>query len=47
MAKWYNGGGADNDVVLFSKIRLARNLNDTPFKSRMSREIKKKKKKIQ
>ena len=41
MAKWYNGGGADNDVVLFSKIRLARNLNDTPFKSRMSREIKK------
>lgn len=41
MAKWYNGGGADNDVVLFSKIRLARNLSDTPFKSRMSREIKK------
>lgn len=41
MAKWYNGGDADNDVVLFSKIRLARNLNDTPFKSRMSREIKK------
>lgn len=41
MAKWYNGGGADNDVVLFSKVRLARNLNDTPFKSRMSREIKK------
>lgn len=39
MAKWYNGGGADNDVVLFSKVRLARNLNDTPFKSRMSREI--------
>lgn len=41
MAKWYNGGGADNDVVLFSKIRLARNLSDTPFKSRMSREIRK------
>ena len=41
MAKWYNGGGADNDVVLFSKVRLARNLSDTPFKSRMSREIKK------
>ncbi|MDE6722637.1 MAG: ATP--guanido phosphotransferase [Eubacterium sp.] len=41
MAKWYNGGGADNDVVLFSKVRLARNLNDTPFKNRMSREIKK------
>lgn len=41
MAKWYNGGGADNDVVLFSKIRLARNLADTPFKSRMSRDIRK------
>ena len=40
MRKWYNGGGADNDVVLFSKVRLARNLSDTPFKSRMSREIK-------
>ncbi|MDE6659864.1 MAG: hypothetical protein K2K01_07110 [Eubacterium sp.] len=41
MAKWYNGGGADNDVVLFSKIRLAQNLSDTPFKNRMSKEIKK------
>ena len=40
MSKWYNGGGADNDIVLFSKVRLARNLSDTPFKSRMSREIK-------
>ena len=40
MAKWYNGGGADNDVVLFSKVRLARNLSDTPFKSRMGKEIK-------
>ena len=36
MAKWYNGGGADNDVVLFSKIRLARNLNDTPGVNLMS-----------
>lgn len=40
MARWYNGGGADNDVVLFSKVRLARNLSDTPFKSRMGKEIK-------
>ena len=23
MSKWYNGGGADNDIVLFSKVRLA------------------------
>lgn len=41
MSKWFNGIGNDNDVVLFSKVRLARNLNDTPFKSRMSRDIKK------
>lgn len=41
MNKWYNSAGNDNDVVLFSKVRLARNLSDTPFKSKMSREIKK------
>lgn len=41
MNKWYNSAGNDNDVVLFSKVRLARNLSDTPFKTRMSREIKK------
>ncbi len=40
MNKWFNGG-ADSDVVLFSKVRLARNLADVPFKSRMSKEIKK------
>lgn len=39
MANWYNGGGADNDVVLFSKIRLARNLADVPFKSKMSPDV--------
>ena len=41
MGKWYKDECADNDVVLFSKVRLARNLSGTPFKSRMSREIKK------
>lgn len=41
MNKWFNGSGNDNDVVLFSKVRLARNLSDTPFKSKMSREVKK------
>lgn len=41
MSKWYSRECADNDVVLFSKVRLARNLSDTPFKSKMSREIKK------
>ena len=40
MKNWYGTGGADNDVVLFSKIRLARNLSDTPFKSKLSSEIK-------
>lgn len=41
MSKWYNNECADNDVVLFSKVRLARNLSDTPFKNKMSRDIKK------
>lgn len=41
MSKWYSNECADNDVVLFSKVRLARNLSDTPFKNKMSREIKK------
>lgn len=41
MNKWYNSTGNDSDVVLFSKVRLARNLSDTPFKTKMSREIKK------
>lgn len=41
MNKWFSSIGNDSDVVLFSKVRLARNLSDTPFKSKMSREIKK------
>ncbi|HIW86188.1 MAG TPA: ATP--guanido phosphotransferase [Candidatus Eubacterium faecipullorum] len=40
MAKWYSSGGADNDVILYSKIRLARNLSDMPFKNKLSPEIK-------
>ncbi|MCC8015977.1 MAG: hypothetical protein LIO43_00955 [Clostridiales bacterium] len=40
MNKWYEEAGADNDVVLFSKARIARNLSDTPFKTRMSGDIK-------
>lgn len=40
MEKWFNGKGNDNDVALFTKVRLARNLSDVPFKSKMSREIK-------
>lgn len=41
MSKWYSNECADNDIVLFSKVRLARNLSDTPFKNKMSREIRK------
>ena len=40
MSKWYSLGGADNDVILYSKVRLARNLSDTPFKNKLSPEIK-------
>lgn len=41
MSKWYQGSGNNNDVVLFSKVRLARNLADSPFPSKMSAEIRK------
>ncbi len=41
MSKWYQGSGNNSDVVLFSKVRLARNLADSPFPSRMSDEIRK------
>ena len=38
---WYQSNGKNSDVVLYSKIRLARNLADSPFPSRMSDEIRK------
>lgn len=40
MSRWYATDGADNDVVLFSKVRVARNLSDTPFRSKLSKEVK-------
>lgn len=40
MSKWYSQGGADNDVIIYSKVRLARNLRDIPFKNKLSPEIK-------
>lgn len=40
MSKWYQGNGKNSDVVLYSKVRLARNLSDMPFPNRMSKEIK-------
>lgn len=41
MRKWYQGEGNNADVVLYSGIRLSRNLADTPFPSRMSNDIRK------
>ena len=40
-SKWYQCDGKNSDVVLFSKIRLARNLADAPFPERMSAEVRK------
>ncbi len=41
MSIWYQGEGNSSDVVLYSRIRLARNLADSPFPSRMSDDIRK------
>lgn len=41
MSKWYSGQGSNSDVVLSSKIRLARNLDKVPFPCRMSSEVRK------
>jgi protein arginine kinase len=41
MSKWYQGDGKNSDVVLYSKIRLARNLADFPFPNRMSKDVRK------
>lgn len=41
MSKWYQESKKNSDVVLYSKIRLARNLADFPFPNRMSREVRK------
>ena len=36
--KWYYSEGPDADVVLSSRVRLARNLRGIPFTSRFSGE---------
>lgn len=41
MNKWYSSQGNNSDVVLSSKIRLARNLADAPFPCKMSNDIRK------
>ena len=35
MAKWYLGEGEQSDVVISTRIRLARNLADYPFPTRL------------
>ena len=35
MAKWYLGEGEQSDVVISTRIRLARNLADYPFPARL------------
>ena len=41
MSKWYNTKGKNSDVVVASKIRLARNAAKMPFPCRMSNEARK------
>ncbi len=41
MSRWYENEGNNSDVVLFSRVRLARNLADSPFPNRMSDDIRK------
>ncbi len=36
MAKWFNDDGFQSDIVLSTRIRLARNLKDIPFPGKMS-----------
>ena len=38
MPLWMNGSGPDGDIVLSSRIRLARNLSGVPFPGRASQE---------
>lgn len=41
MSKWYSTQGNNSDVVLSSKIRLARNLKSIPFPCKMTNELRK------
>ena len=38
MANWYLQNGKDSDVVISSRVRLARNLADFPFKDKAKQE---------
>ncbi len=41
MSRWYLSDGTDNDVVISSRIRIARNLNGIPFPLKMTLEDRK------
>lgn len=41
MSKWYNTKGNNSDVVVASKVRLARNVEKIPFPCRMTNEMRK------
>jgi len=36
MAKWFETAGNDSDIVISTRVRLARNLKDVPFPARMN-----------
>ena len=36
MSKWYLGAGEQNDIVVSTRIRLARNINDYPFPNKLN-----------
>lgn len=40
--KWYTNSGEDNDVILSTRVRLARNLRDYPFPERLDTQTKNK-----
>lgn len=40
MSKWYIGEGEQNDIVISTRIRLARNIADYPFPSRLDNKRK-------
>ena len=38
MSAWYEKTGSDSDIVISTRIRLARNIDGFPFPSRMNKE---------
>ena len=39
MSCWYKKDGTEGDIVVSSRVRLARNLSDLPFSCRMTKEM--------